>query len=125
MGVQSVDGPNLHRPYGLCTKPPPPGSLNYCRSGVQDWTTKKVHHKGNTPPPKPQLATWYVEAGAKLRENRGGQTLSEDISELGGGRDIEDPDVTDSNPVTNEVQVDLHMFRPLMLNWVGGRGTQC
>ena len=25
-----------------------------------------------------------------------------------------------SNPVANEVQVDLHMLRPLMLNGVGG-----
>jgi hypothetical protein len=33
---------------------------------------------------------------------------------------MEDPDIADSNPVTYKVQVDLHMFRPLMLNRVGG-----
>jgi hypothetical protein len=27
-----------------------PRSLNYLRSGVQDWTTKNVHHKGNKSP---------------------------------------------------------------------------
>ena len=46
-----------------------PRCLNYLRSGVQDWRTKKAH-KG-TPPPQPQLATGYVEAGAKLREGLG------------------------------------------------------
>jgi hypothetical protein len=33
---------------------------------------------------------------------------------------MEDPDIADSNPVTNKVQVDLHMLGPLMLNRVGG-----
>ena len=32
---------------------------------------------------------------------------------------MEDPNITDSDPVANEVQVDLHMLRPLMLNEVG------
>ena len=33
---------------------------------------------------------------------------------------MEDPNIADSNPVANEVQVDLHMLCPLMLNGVGG-----
>ena len=33
---------------------------------------------------------------------------------------MENPNVADSNTVTNKVQVDLHMLRPLMLNRVGG-----
>ena len=33
---------------------------------------------------------------------------------------MEDPNVANSHPVTNEVQVNLHMLRPLMLNRVGG-----
>jgi hypothetical protein len=32
---------------------------------------------------------------------------------------MENPNVADGKPVTNEVQVDLHMLRPLMLNRVG------
>ena len=56
----------------------------------------------------------------KLRESRGAETLGEDVGKLGGGRDIEDPNIADSNPVVNEVQVDLHMLRSLMLNGVGG-----
>ena len=33
---------------------------------------------------------------------------------------MEDPNIGDSDPVANEVQVDLHMLRLLMLNGVGG-----
>ena len=36
------------------------------------------------------------------------------------GRDMKDPNIADSDPVANEVQVDLHMLRPLVLNRVGG-----
>ena len=44
---------------------------------------KKRVQRANIPP-QPQLATGYVEAGAKLREGRGGQSLGEDVSKLGG-----------------------------------------
>ncbi|KAG2582119.1 hypothetical protein PVAP13_6KG087300 [Panicum virgatum] len=115
-----LDGPNTWAIWAtyIYTNTPP-RSLNYRRGGVQDWTTKKAH-TGTTPPRQPQLATCYVEAGAKLRESRGGETLGEDVGKLGGGWDMEDPNIADSNPVANEVQVDLHMLRPLMLNGVGG-----
>jgi hypothetical protein len=73
-----------------------------------------IYIYSNTTSPQPQLATCCVEVGTKLRERRGGRTLGEDISKLGGGRDMENPNVADSNPV-----VDLHMLRPLMLNRVG------
>ena len=33
---------------------------------------------------------------------------------------MEDPNIADSDPVVNEVQVDLHTLRPLMLNEIGG-----
>jgi hypothetical protein len=33
---------------------------------------------------------------------------------------MKNPNITDSHPVTNEMQVNLHMLRPLMLNQVGG-----
>ena len=50
-----------------------PRSLNNRRNGVQDWTRReyKESTKGKYPP-QPQLATCYVEAGAKLRKGRGG-----------------------------------------------------
>ena len=33
---------------------------------------------------------------------------------------MEDPNIANSDPVANDVQVDLHMLRPRMLNGVGG-----
>ena len=33
---------------------------------------------------------------------------------------MEDPNIADSDPFVNEVQVDLHMLRPLMLDGVSG-----
>ena len=33
---------------------------------------------------------------------------------------MENTDIADSHPVTNEVQVNLHILRPLVLNRVGG-----
>jgi hypothetical protein len=78
---------------------------------------KKVTHKA---PPQPQLATGYVEAGPELREGRGRKALGEDVSELGGGRYMENPNISNSHPITNKVQVNLHMLRLLMLNRVGG-----
>ena len=78
-----------------------PRSLNYRRSGVQDWTRRE--YKGQIPPPQPQLATGYVEAGSKLREGRGGQPLGEDVSKLGGSRDTEYLNIADYDSVAHEV----------------------
>jgi len=80
--------------------PTPPCSLNYRRSGVADWTRKESHTRA---PPQTQLATSDVEAGAELGEGRGREALGEDVGELGGGRDMEDPNIADSDPVPDEV----------------------
>ena len=64
---------------------------------------KKKVQRANNPPPQPQLATGYVEAGAKLRERRGGKTLGEDVGKLGGGRDMEYSNIADGDPVVHEV----------------------
>jgi len=63
---------------------------------------KKKVQRANTYP-QPQLATGYVEAGAKLREGRGGQPLGEDVSKLGGSRDMEYPNIADGDSVAHEV----------------------
>jgi hypothetical protein len=55
---------------------------------------RKTHTQG---PPQPQLATGYVEAGPELREGRGRKTLGEDVSELGGGRYMENPNIANSH----------------------------
>jgi hypothetical protein len=56
-----------------------------------------AHIHSPPPPAQPQLANGYVVFGAKLRERRGGQTLGEDVGKLGGGRDTEDPNITDQS----------------------------
>ena len=67
----------------------------------QEESTNRVQ-RANTPP-QPQLATGYVEVGAKLREGRGGQSLGEDVSKLGGSRDMEYPNIADGDSVAHEV----------------------
>jgi hypothetical protein len=63
-------------------------------------TRKEVQH---TNPPQTQLATGDVEARAELGEGRGRKTLGEDVGELGGGRDVEDANIADGDPVPDEV----------------------
>jgi len=79
----------------------PPSSLNYRRSGV--CRLNKKRRTTHEPPPQTQLATGDVEAGAELGEGRGRETLGEDVGELGGSRDVEDPNIADSDPVPDEV----------------------
>ena len=75
-----------------------PRSLNYRRGGVQDWTRREYKASTNGKyPPQPQLAR------AKLRESRGGQSLGEDVSKLGGSRDMEYPNIADGDSVAHEV----------------------
>ena len=71
------------------TNTPPQSELPTQRCSRLD---KKRIHRANTPL-QPQLATGYVEAGSKLREGRGGQSLGE--SKLGGSRDMEYPNIAD------------------------------
>ena len=67
----------------------------------QEESTNRVQ-RANTPP-QPQLATGYVEAEAKLSEGRGGQSLGEDVSKLGGSWDMEYPNIADGDSVAHEV----------------------
>jgi hypothetical protein len=48
------------------------------------------------------LATINVEIGSKHHKHRGGQVLGEDVDELHGRRDVEDANIPDSNPLTDE-----------------------
>ena len=50
-----------------------------------------------------QLATGDVEAGEELSEGRRRETLGEDVDELGGGRDMEDPNIANGDPITAKV----------------------
>ena len=98
--IQPLDGPLYmgHKATHTYTNTPPQSELPAQRCSRLD--SKESTHRANTP----CAATTTVEAGAKLRESRGGETLGEDAGKLGGGRDMEDPNIADSDPVANEVQ---------------------
>ena len=85
----------LHYTY---SNTPPQSELPVQRSCRLD--SKRIKH---TSPPQTQLATGDVEARAELGEGRGREALGEDVGELGGGRDMEDLNIADSNPVSDEV----------------------
>ena len=83
---------------------PPQSELPAQRCSRLDKKRVQREYKGLIPP-QPQLATGYVEAGSKLREGRGGQTLGEDVSKLGGSRDMEYPNIADGDSVAHECGV--------------------
>jgi hypothetical protein len=64
---------------------------------------KREKKPTHTAPPQTQLAIGDVEAGTKLGEGRGREALSEDVGKLGGGRDVEDPNIADGDSITDEV----------------------
>jgi hypothetical protein len=65
-------------------------------------------------------ATTDVKTGPKLIKHRGGETLHEDVGELRCRWDMKDADLIDGNLLLDEMKINLHMFRALMLNGVGG-----
>jgi hypothetical protein len=76
-------------------------------------------HYSNTPRSHNSVTT-DVETGPKLIKHRGGETFREDVGELRCRRDMEDVDLTDDNLLSDEMKINLHMLRALMLNGVGG-----
>jgi hypothetical protein len=62
-----------------------------------------------------------VDTGPKLSENCGRKPLGENVGELQSGRDVENENMADSDTLANEVEVDLHMLRALMLYMIGAR----
>ena len=81
----------------------PQSELPAQRCSRLDKKIVQIEYKRANTPPQPQLATGYVEAGAKLREGQGGQSLGEDVSKLGGSRDMEYPNIADCDSVAHEV----------------------
>jgi hypothetical protein len=61
-----------------------------------------------------------VETEPKLIKYRGGKTFREDVGELRCHRDMKDVDLTDDNLLSDEMKINRHMLRALMLNGVGG-----
>jgi hypothetical protein len=61
-----------------------------------------------------------VETGPKIWKHRSGQTLREDVRELGGRRYVQDADIINGNAFSDKMEVDLDMLCTLVLNGVGG-----
>jgi hypothetical protein len=76
-----------------------------------------------TPPPPPAVSTQPLQM-LRLDRNslntEGGEILREDVDELRCRRDMEDADLTDGNLPSDEMNINLHMLRALMLNEVSG-----
>ena len=87
---------------------------------TQEEAQRTIEPNTLTPPRSHNSATADVETGPKLIKHRGGETLREDVGELRCRRDMEDADLTDGNLLSDEMKINLHMLRALMLNGVGG-----
>jgi hypothetical protein len=73
-----------------------------------------------TPPTVETLTTVNIETGPKFQKHWIGQTLREDVCELGGHQYVQDAEITDGNSFLDEVEVDLNMLCTLVLNEVSG-----
>ena len=72
-------------------------------------------------PPRSQIGRLAdMKTGAKILEHGGGKTLGEDVSKLGRRWYVKNPNITNGDPFTNEVEINLNMLRPLMLHRVAG-----
>ena len=56
----------------------------------------------------------------RLERNSEKVEEGEDVGKLEGSRDMEYPNIADGDSVAHEVQIHLHMLRPLVLDGVGG-----
>jgi len=89
-------------------------------SSAAEFETGHERNKHQDPPAVPTLATADVETGSKVDEDRGRKALGEDVGELRRRRDVKDPDVSNGNPLADEVEINLDMLRALMLDRVSG-----
>ena len=60
-----------------------------------------------------------IQIATKVQEDRRRESLREDISILERGRNVED--IPEGDVLTDKVEINLYMLRPLMLNRVGGK----
>ena len=77
-------------------------------------------HISVTPPAVETLASADVETRLKLCKHRGRKPFGEDVGELGGGRDVEDANISTGDPLVDKVKIDLDMLHALVLDGVGG-----
>lgn len=60
-----------------------------------------------------------VQTGTEVFEDGAGQSFGEHIIKLGPRRNVENSSFTQSNPIADEVKVNLDMFGSLVLHGVG------
>jgi len=60
------------------------------------------------------------QAGPKLLEQGSRKTFGEDVGVLRCRRDMENSNVTKGNLLSNKMEIDLNMLRPLMLHRIAG-----
>lgn len=73
-----------------------------------------------TPPGSHNVGSSNVEAGAELVEEGGRKPFGEDVGELGACRNVLDTHFAKSHALADEMEVDLHMLRALVLHRVAG-----
>jgi hypothetical protein len=66
------------------------------------------------------LSCTDIKTGPKVYEYTGRQSVGDDVGELQRCGDAEDPNVACCDTLADEVQVDLHMLRALMLHRISG-----
>jgi len=70
--------------------------------------------------PRSQIgSTAGVQTGPELTKDRCRKSFGEDVGVLRCGRHMKNMNITKSNLLPNEVQVDLYVLGALMLNRVG------
>jgi len=52
-----------------------------------------------------------MKTGAKILEHEGGKTLGEDVSKLGRRWYVKNPNITNGDPFTNEVEISTCFMR--------------
>ena len=90
-------------------------------------------HNLLTSPRSLSIGAADVQTGSKLCEERRWQSFGEDVGILRGGWNMKNSNSTKSNMFLNKMEINLDVFSPLMLDWVGGHvdgadvvtGDQC
>ena len=66
------------------------------------------------------LATLHIQTGSELRKYLSGKTFGEDVGILGQSWDMQDTNITNSDMLSDKVEINLDVLRTLMLHRVGG-----
>lgn len=59
-----------------------------------------------------------IQTGLELNKHRSRQTLGEDVGELRCGWHMQNTYISSTDTLADEMEINLHMLRALMLNWI-------